>query len=135
MLENPFGIGTFTFRDSYHHEEVHNVYLSQFLNAGWLGGMLYIVSVVATLRGRLPRRLPQRRAAGAVPHRHDRLRRRRPSRAWSSTPTTGAHFFIIMGCIWGLADAVPPRPDPSRRRGDWTPLASSAPEPVLEAAP
>ncbi len=49
IVEHPFGIGTHTFRDTYHHEEPHNVYLSMFLNAGWLGGMLYIVSVVATL--------------------------------------------------------------------------------------
>jgi hypothetical protein len=28
------------------------------------------------------------------------------------------HFFIVMGCIWGLADATPPVIDTSRRRDD-----------------
>ena len=49
IVEHPFGIGTHTFRDTYHHEEPHNVYLTQFLNAGWLGGMIYIMTVTATL--------------------------------------------------------------------------------------
>jgi O-antigen ligase len=49
ILEHPFGVGTHSFRDTYHVEEAHNVYLSMFLNAGWVGGVLYILSVVATL--------------------------------------------------------------------------------------
>lgn len=133
-LENPFGIGTFTFRDSYHHEEVHNVYLSQFLNAGWLGGMLYIVSVVMTLavgfRGAFRNGVLQGPFLIAAT-------------AFAGVAFEGLvvdtdhwrHFFILMGCIWGLADAVPPVLDPSRRRGDWTPFASPMPAPALEAAP
>ena len=42
ILDHPLGIGTHTFRDVHHHEEPHNVYLSMFLNAGWIGGLLYI---------------------------------------------------------------------------------------------
>ena len=49
ILENPFGIGTHSFRETYHHEEPHNVYMSMFLNAGWIGGLVYIISVLATL--------------------------------------------------------------------------------------
>ncbi len=37
------------FSSNYHHEDVHNVYLSMFLNAGWLGGFAYLAVVLATL--------------------------------------------------------------------------------------
>lgn len=133
MLDNPLGIGTFTFRDSYHHEEVHNVYLSQFLNAGWLGGMLYIVSVLLTLwigfRGSFRNGVLQGPFLIATT-------------AFAGVAFEGLvvdtdhwrHFFILMACIWGLADAVPPRLDPSRRRGDWTPFAPPVAAPTLEAA-
>lgn len=43
ILDNPLGIGAGVFTDVHHHEEVHNVYLSMFLNAGWLGGLLFIL--------------------------------------------------------------------------------------------
>ena len=39
ILDNPFGIGTHTFREKHHHEEVHNVYLTMFHYAGWIGGL------------------------------------------------------------------------------------------------
>jgi hypothetical protein len=100
ILENPFGIGTHTFRDKYPHEEPHNVYLSQFLNAGWLGGLLYAISVLMTVvialcaaryNGALQSGFVVAGAAvaGLV---IDTDQRR--------------HFFILMACIWGLADAV-----------------------------
>jgi O-antigen ligase len=43
IIDNPLGIGAGTFTEVYHHEDVHNVYLSMFLNAGWLGGLLFIL--------------------------------------------------------------------------------------------
>lgn len=49
ILENPLGIGSAIFTRFYHHEEVHNVYLSMFLNAGWVGGLLYLMTCVGTL--------------------------------------------------------------------------------------
>jgi O-antigen ligase len=49
ILENPLGIGSAIFTRFYHHEEVHNVYLSMFLNAGWIGGLLYLMTCVGTL--------------------------------------------------------------------------------------
>ena len=52
ILDNPLGIGAGTFTEVYHHEDVHNVYLSMFLNAGWLGGLLFIlVCALSTLYG------------------------------------------------------------------------------------
>lgn len=49
IAETPVGIGARTFPLRYHGEDVHNVYLSMFLNAGWLGGSVYIVLVALTL--------------------------------------------------------------------------------------
>ena len=48
ILEHPFGIGAQQFVPQYHHEEPHNVYLTMFLNAGWLGGLLFLSLVVST---------------------------------------------------------------------------------------
>jgi O-antigen ligase len=51
ITENPLGIGALEFGERYHPEEVHNVYLSMVLNAGWLGGGIYwiIVGLTAVL--------------------------------------------------------------------------------------
>ncbi len=49
ILDNPLGIGAAIFTRFYHHEEVHNVYLSMFLNAGWVGGLLYLMTCLGTL--------------------------------------------------------------------------------------
>lgn len=46
---NPFGIGALEFAETYHSEEVHNVYLTVFLKAGWLGGGLYLILILATV--------------------------------------------------------------------------------------
>lgn len=49
ILENPLGIGAQEFTTRYHHEEVHNVYLTLLLSAGWLGGGIYWILVALTL--------------------------------------------------------------------------------------
>ena len=49
ILDNPFGIGALEFTTRHHHEDVHNVYYSMFLNAGWVGGLFFIGIIVATL--------------------------------------------------------------------------------------
>jgi hypothetical protein len=52
IVENPLGIGALTFARAYHNEDVHNVYLSMFLNAGWLGGFLYLtISALTVIYG------------------------------------------------------------------------------------
>ncbi len=117
ILEHPFGIGTHTFRDTYHIEEAHNVYLSGLMNAGWVGGLIYVISVFGTL------------AAGFYA-----LRRRTAVQGplIVATATIAGvvlegfvvdtdhwrHAFILMALIWGLVDAEPPHADPRRRRHD-----------------
>lgn len=49
IAENPAGIGANAFGMRYHHEEVHNVYLSIVLNSGWLGGGVYWIVVGLTI--------------------------------------------------------------------------------------
>jgi hypothetical protein len=49
ILSNPFGIGAKQFSPVYHHEEVHNVFLSIVLNAGWVGGGAYWIITGLTL--------------------------------------------------------------------------------------
>jgi O-antigen ligase len=48
ILQNPLGLGAQQFVPQYHHEEPHNVYLAMFLNAGWLGGCLFLGLVAST---------------------------------------------------------------------------------------
>ena len=48
ITEHPFGLGAGDFADL-HGEEVHNVYLNHFANAGWIGGFSYLALVIATL--------------------------------------------------------------------------------------
>ncbi len=49
ILDHPLGLGATQFATHHHHEDVHNVYLSMFLNAGWLGGVLYCIIVAMTM--------------------------------------------------------------------------------------
>ena len=117
IIANPLGIGTHTFRTMHHTEEPHNVYLSMFLNAGWLGGLLYVVAVLATLavgfRGALRRTALQGPFLIAVA-------------AFAGVAVEGSvidsdhwrSFFILMACVWGLADAPSPQVDRTQRRED-----------------
>jgi O-antigen ligase len=48
ILEHPLGLGAQQFVPQYHHEEPHNVYLTMFLNAGWVGGLIFFGLVATT---------------------------------------------------------------------------------------
>jgi hypothetical protein len=48
ILENPLGIGAQQFAPHHHLEEPHNVYLAMFLNAGWIGGLVFLTMVALT---------------------------------------------------------------------------------------
>lgn len=49
ILSHPFGLGAQQFDGFYHLEEAHNVYLSMFMNAGWLGGGVFALLVAGTV--------------------------------------------------------------------------------------
>jgi O-Antigen ligase len=48
ILDFPWGIGAGTFTETFHPEDVHHVYLSMFLNAGWIGGLVFAMMTLAT---------------------------------------------------------------------------------------
>lgn len=48
ILDNPLGLGALVFATDYHHEDVHNVYLTLFLSAGWAGGLAFFAIVWMT---------------------------------------------------------------------------------------
>lgn len=106
VIERPLGVGTHSFRDSYHAEEPHNVYLSQFLNAGWIGGVLYLATVLATLMAGLRGCLRFGTLQGPFVV---------ATAAFVGLMFEGfvidtdhwRHFFIVAALIWGLADARP----------------------------
>lgn len=117
IVENPFGIGTHTFRERHHHEEPHNVFLSMFLNAGWLGGLLYLLVVVATAAIGL---------AGAFEKGPLQIPRLVAASAFTAMGFEGLvidsdhwrHFFLLMALVWGLADAGSPPKNYWRRATD-----------------
>lgn len=107
VISHPFGIGAREFSANHHHEDVHNVYLSMMLNAGWAGGLVYIAIVVITL-------------AAGVPL----LFRRTPGQDWFIIAWScllgvcveglvidtdhWRHYFVLLGLVWGLMVAYHP---------------------------
>ena len=101
ILEHPFGLGSLQFGGILHPEQPHNVYLSMALNAGWLGGLLYIVLVVLTLvlglRSILRRQWPSRLLLAVYA-------------AFVGLVVEGfvidtdhwRHFYVVTGLMWGL---------------------------------
>ena len=101
ILDHPFGLGALQFGGIHHPEHPHNVYLSQFLNGGWIGGLAYIVLVAVSLMWGLCA-----------------LRRRQwPSRlllvvlaAFAGLAFEGfviesdhwRNFYLVLGVLWGL---------------------------------
>ncbi len=105
ILEHPLGIGALEFGAHYHHEDVHNVYLSMFLNAGWLGGAVYALAVAITMAFGLSAVFRQ------VPYQSLLIA--------SYAALTGQvlegfivdtdhwrHFFLLLGLVWGLGLAA-----------------------------
>jgi hypothetical protein len=104
-LENPFGIGAAQFTLVHHHEEVHNVYLSMMLNAGWIGAALYMIAVAATIALGLYTALTRRHGA------HGFLLI--ATAAFIANAFEGIvidtdhwrHFYLLMAIVWGVATA------------------------------
>jgi O-antigen ligase len=116
LLEHPLGIGAGEFTSVHHTEEVHNVFLSMFLNAGWLGGMTYWLMAGLTL---------------LVGFRHVMS----PSAArplfliafsaFIATALEGViidsdhwrSFYVLMAMVWGLGSSPYHEPDPAETAG------------------
>ena len=104
IVENPLGIGAEEFATRHHREEVHNVYLSMLLDAGWLGGGIYWILVALTLV------LGFRHAMKATETRPLFLI---AYAAFVGVALEGLivdtdhwrHFYLLMAIIWGLMSA------------------------------
>lgn len=100
--EHPLGIGAGVFHERYHHEDVHEVYLSMFLNSGWVGGTVYLGLVLLTVWLGLATSLKDRGGDGlsAVLF-----------ACFVGVALEGSiidtdhwrHFFLLMGMVWGMA--------------------------------
>ncbi len=115
ILANPLGLGAKQFAAHYHPEDVHNVYLSMFLNAGWLGGLLYIAAVATTLAAGLAHVLrgTETRPLFLIAY-----------AAFAANVLEGLvidtdhwrHFYILLALLWGLMAAEQPGRSSMRRR-------------------
>lgn len=112
-ISSPLGIGAGQFVEHHHYEDVHNVYLSVFLNNGWLGGFAYAALVILTL------------GLGAIALHgadHSRPFLLIALAAFAATALEGAvidtdhwrSFYLLMALVWGLsANASPDEEVPS----------------------
>lgn len=117
VLENPLGIGTHAFREVHHAEEPHNVYLTTFLNAGWIGGLAYVAMTLVTLalglRGAMRNGVLQGPFAVATA-------------AFAGIAIEGLvidsdhwrHYFLLLALVWGLSDATTPAATRDARADD-----------------
>jgi hypothetical protein len=105
VITHPFGLGALEFARAYYDQDAHEVYLSMFLNAGWLGGTLYIAVVLLTI-GLGFRQVVRDRGGDGVSA--------VLAAAFIGMVIEGAivdtdhwrHFYLIMAMIWGLALAA-----------------------------
>ena len=108
VLDNPFGIGALEFTERFHDEDPHNVYLSMFLNSGWLGGFAYLLLIGLTVIlgfHHALRDLPGRSYFVIV------------YAAFLGCVLEGLvidtdhwrQFFVLMGALWGLMSLAPAR--------------------------
>jgi len=117
IVEHPLGIGAQEFTTRHHPEEVHNVYLSMLLNAGWLGGGIYWILVALTLA------LGFRHALKAT---ETRVLFLVIYTTFAATALEGIivdtdhwrHFYMLMAITWGLMCAKQTKaiPQPARAR-------------------
>lgn len=103
-LERPWGLGPFQFSKVF-PEDPHNVYLNAFMTGGWLGGLMYLLFVAATLW------LGLKGAMRATPWRPVLLA------VWATFAVLTLegliidtdhwrHFWLLAGVLWGGAIAA-----------------------------
>jgi O-antigen ligase len=101
VLEHVLGIGAQQFAPYFHHEEPHNTYLALFLNAGWLGGAMFLAIIATTLwhglchAVRCPRQQPIFLAVYAAFAGH-------AVEAAVIDIDHWRHFYLLLAVVWGL---------------------------------
>lgn len=126
IATHPLGIGALEFSRSYHHEDVHEVYLSMFLNSGWIGGALYLALVLLTIGLGLRQVIRDRGGDGLSVV---------LVAAFIGVALEGLvidsdhwrHFYLLMAMIWGMALAAPGKS--GRRRSLWKERTLTARQP------
>ncbi len=111
-LENPLGLGALQFGGILHPEQPHNVYISQFLNGGWIGGCLYIALIVTGLVQGMRSLLERRPETPLLPVAYA---------AFAGLVVEGfvvetdhwRTFYVVLALLWGLT--FPARQDARRR--------------------
>ena len=101
VVTHPLGIGALEFARTYHHADVHEVYLSMFINAGWIGGTLYLALVLLTIGLGLRQVVRDRGGDGVSAV---------LVAAFIGMALEGVvidsdhwrHFYLIMAMIWGM---------------------------------
>ncbi len=124
IVSQPLGIGAATFSRTVHSENVHNVYMAMFLNAGWVGGFTYLLIIIVTVVYGLRH--------GLRPTNNQQLFIVVYA-AFISNALQGLvidtdhwrHFYLLLGLVWGLmcVDRSAQLPAMPHRR----PLSSWAP--------
>jgi O-antigen ligase len=101
VLEHVLGIGAQQFAPYFHHQEPHNTYLALFLNAGWLGGAMFLAIIATTLwhglrhAVRCPRQQPIFLAVYAAFAGH-------AVEAGVIDIDHWRHFYLLLAVVWGL---------------------------------
>ncbi len=106
IATHPLGIGALEFHERYHHEDVHEVYLSMFLNAGWLGGTLYLAVVLLTI-GLGLRQVVRDRGGDGVSVVLVAAFIGMAIEELVIDSDHWRHFYLVMAIVWGLAAAAP----------------------------
>lgn len=102
ILSHPMGIGGLEFARVFHKEDPHQIYLSMFLNAGWIGGTLYFALVLMTIWLGI-RHIVRDRGGDGV---NVVLLAAFIGMAFEGVVIDTdhwRHFFLIMAMIWGAA--------------------------------
>jgi O-Antigen ligase len=113
ILAHPFGLGAQQFDTFYHLEEAHNVYLSMFMNAGWVGGLVFALMVAVTVLAGFKHALGQGPLQGLF---------RVAYAAFAAHALEGfiidldhwRHFHLLMALCWGLMLAEQTAPAATR---------------------
>jgi len=105
VLTHPLGIGALEFSAHYHHEDVHNVYLSMFLNAGWLGGAIYAMAIAITMAFGLSAVFIRVPYQGLIIAAYAALTGQ-VLEGFIVDTDHWRHFYLLLGLVWGLGLAA-----------------------------